>query len=367
MKPLRVGFVVQGEGRGHMTQALALAGFLKDAGHRVERVWVGASPFRTVPSYFVEGMDAPVETFDAPVQVPDRRGIGVSRVATATDVMRRLPSFVRAGRRIHEGTRELDIVVNVLDIVAALARVLHRSRVPHLSVAHNYIFLHPELHPLPGAEWARNSVLGWTRATSTRSRLRLALSFVPRMPVPSERLVVVPPLLREGLDGIQRSDDGFLLAYALNAGYGDLLADWHRGRPDIRVRCYLEGGAEALSTPPPGGFEVRDLDQQAFLHDLGRCRAFVGSAGFESLCEAYYLGKPVLAVPARGQFEQSLNAWDAERHGVARAGSYDDLDRFWDEHRAPNAAAVRAFQAWVEAAPEHHVRAVEWVAAGDSS
>src|SRR5690606_28819933 len=75
---LRVGFVVQGEGRGHMTQALALASFLRDAGHELARVWVGRSPWRSTPSYFLDGIGAPVETFDAPVQVPDRRGLGAS-------------------------------------------------------------------------------------------------------------------------------------------------------------------------------------------------------------------------------------------------------------------------------------------------
>ena len=344
-----------------MTQALALARFLRDAGHRVERVWVGTSPYRSVPSYFRDGIDAPLETFEAPVQVPDRRRVGASRLATAADAVRRAPSFVRAARRLHDATGDLDVVVNFLDIVAALSRVLHRSRVPYLSVAHNYVFLHPELHPLPGAGWVQSSVLGWTRATATRSRIRLALSFVPREPVPAERLVVVPPLLRQGLESTHTRDDGFLLAYALNPGYGNLLADWSRGRPDVRVRCYVEGGAEALSGAPPAGFEVRDLSQDAFLRDLGRCRAFVGSAGFESVCEAFYLGKPVLAVPTEGQYEQRLNAWDAERHGAARAGDYGDLDRFWDELPTPTDTAVRSFRAWVGTAAEHHVRAVEWV------
>lgn len=366
MRSLRVGFVVQGEGRGHMTQALALARFLKDAGHTVERVWVGASPFREVPSYFRDGLDTEIESFDAPVQVPDSERVGASPLGTAADVFRRFPSFLRAARRIHDDSTHLDVVVNFLDIVAALSRVLHGGRVPFLSVAHNYVFLHPDLHPLPGGGWTQSSVLGWTRATSTRSRLRLALSFVPREPVPAERLVVVPPLLREGLDEMEPGDDGFLLAYALNPGYGDMLAEWHRGRPDVRVRCYLEGGAGALSAPPPGGFDVRDLSQTEFLRDLARCRAFVGSAGFESLCEAFYLGKPVLAVPTRGQYEQSLNAWDAQRHGAARAGDYGDLDRFWDELPTPTETAVRAFRAWVRAAPEHHVRAVEWVAGKDA-
>ena len=85
----------------------------------------------------------------------------------------------------------------------------------------------------------------------------------------------------------------------------------------------------------------------------------MGSAGFESLCEAHYLGKPILAVPTQGQFEQTLNAWDAGRCGVARAGSYKDLDDFWRWPDLPDAAAVEKFRAWVASAPGRFVEAVE--------
>jgi hypothetical protein len=87
---LSVAFVVQGEGRGHMTQALALASHLRDAGHRVERVLLGSSPYRSVPEYFTTGIGAPVETFPAPTQVPDRVARGVSVGRTSVDTLRRL-------------------------------------------------------------------------------------------------------------------------------------------------------------------------------------------------------------------------------------------------------------------------------------
>lgn len=359
MTPLRVGFVVQGEGRGHMTQALALARILREAGHEVARVWIGTSPYRSVPSYFEDGIAAPVEPFAAPVQVPDRRGLAASPAATLRDAVRRAPAFARAARRLHQGTADLDLVVNFLDLVAAMSRILFQTSVPAVAVAHNYVFLEPDLHPLPGSSPVQRAVLGWTRATAARTRCRLALSFGPRPGVPSERLEFMPPLLRSGLDAVERRDDGFLLAYALNSGYGDLLARWQRTRPDVPVRCYVDGGRDALRTEPGPGLEVRDLDQERFLTDLGRCHAFVGSAGFEAICEAFHLGKPVLAVPTAGQYEQRLNAWDAVRHGAARAGGYGDLDAFWDRSPYPSKDAVRAFRSWVAEAPSRHLEAVE--------
>ena len=42
-RPLRFLFIVQGEGRGHLTQALSLADMLRRHGHEVVEVLVGKS------------------------------------------------------------------------------------------------------------------------------------------------------------------------------------------------------------------------------------------------------------------------------------------------------------------------------------
>ena len=83
-----------------MTQALALARFLRSAGHEISRVLVGRSPHRSLPAYFARRIEAPVETFDAPILVPDGDGRGASGWATAQDVVRRMPRFVRSIRSI---------------------------------------------------------------------------------------------------------------------------------------------------------------------------------------------------------------------------------------------------------------------------
>jgi uncharacterized protein (TIGR00661 family) len=200
------------------------------------------------------------------------------------------------------------------------------------------------------------------RATSLGSSVRVALAFAPDGVGNEADFVVAPPLLRPGLDRLDVRDGGYLLAYALNSGYGALLADWQRRHPSVEVHCYLDGGGSALPVPPGDGFQAHPLDDESFLRDLAGCRAYVGSAGFESICEAFYLGKPVLAVPTTGHFEQALNGWDAERAGAATVGSYEDLDAFWDAPPVPSGTAVRDFRAWVARAPETIVDVVERVA-----
>jgi uncharacterized protein (TIGR00661 family) len=341
-----------------MTQALALGAFLRGAGHEVVRVLVGRSPHRSIPDYFGSGMHAPVAEFDAPAQVPgeDRQALSVGR--TVVDAVRRSPRFLRATVQIAEATAEADVVVNLLDLMGGLSRRMFPVEAPSLAIAHNYLFLHPELSNAPGPEGMRRLVMAYTRATAAGSERKLALSFTELPDRPEIGLEVVPPLLRPGLEALDVHDGDYLLAYALNPGYGSELAGWQR-RSGAEVHCYVEGGAEALDGDHGHGFHVHDLDAEGFLARLAGCRAFAGSAGFESLCEAHWLGKPVLAVPTDGQFEQTLNAWDAERAGVARTGTYADLDELWDDPPTPSTTAVHAFRRWVARAPEVFVDAVE--------
>lgn len=357
MRALNVAFVVQGEGRGHMTQAIALAAMLRDAGHIVTKAMIGRSVHRLTPTYFAESIDAPVIEFEAPVQVPDRNRQGISNTRTLFDAVKRSPRFLRSMATISKETESADVVVTFLDLMAGLSRVLFPSKTPALSVAHNYLFLHPDLRGAPGPRRHRSVVLAYAKATTTGMDQKIALSFSPLESIPERGMVVAPPLLRPGLDNLETHNSGYLLAYALNPGNSKALLDWQR-RSRAEVHCFVEGGSSAV----PGsahGFYAHELDDGAFLKHLAGCRAYVGSAGFEGLCEAHYLGKAALAVPTKGHFEQTLNAWDAERCGVAQAGSYADLDEFWAHPPRPNSEQVLAFKRWVARAPEILVEEVE--------
>ena len=49
-------FIVQGEGRGHLTQAIAMYHLLKRSGSEVVEVLVGKSRCAELPAFFLERM-----------------------------------------------------------------------------------------------------------------------------------------------------------------------------------------------------------------------------------------------------------------------------------------------------------------------
>ena len=60
------------------------------------------------------------------------------------------------------------------------------------------------------------------------------------------------------------------------------------------------------------------------------CLGYVSTAGFESICEAMYLGKPVMMVPVENQYEQACNALDAVKAGAGITNNKFIFDSFLD-------------------------------------
>ena len=62
---MRFLFIVQGDGRGHITEALSLQQILLRHGHEVVEMLAGVSEKRTIPEYFAKQAGIPVKTFKA--------------------------------------------------------------------------------------------------------------------------------------------------------------------------------------------------------------------------------------------------------------------------------------------------------------
>ncbi len=92
---MKVIFVIQGEGRGHLTQALALKQMLLHEGHEVVKVLVGKSKNRVIPEFFQDKIGNPIEVFDSPNFLPskDNRKFNLLRSLTYNTLLASQLSF----------------------------------------------------------------------------------------------------------------------------------------------------------------------------------------------------------------------------------------------------------------------------------
>lgn len=320
-------FVVQGEGRGHLTQALSLKDILRSNGHEVVDVLVGKSPNREIPSFFKEKIGVDITTFSSPNFCPskDNRRFSLLRSVgyNACLAPQYLSSLLLIRRHIVES--EADVVVNFYEILCGLACGMLSVGKPVISIAHQYLFLHPSFS-MPGVEKTAEAMLRlFTRITALGSTAKMALSIRNLPDDPSHRIKVVPPLLRpEALNAVRHHGE-YIMGYILNAGfYQDVMA-WHNEHPNTVLHFFWDKKDAPAEWRVDSTLTFHTIDDKKFLQYMAGCKAFATTAGFESVCEALYMGKPAMMIPAH--IEQLCNALDAEREMVGFKSDTFDISR----------------------------------------
>ena len=370
MKPRTFLFVVQGEGRGHMTQAMALFDLLSSQGHEIACVAVGSTSICEVPEFFRKKFSCPLVAVKSPRFSKDAKGRSIRMGATVLDALANLPKYVRSIRvlkRLVEFHKP-DVILNFYDPLVGLYALTTRKRPKIVSVAHQYIYLHPAFQFPEGKPAERLSIRQYTKLTAARSDLRLAISLYDLPPITDPVLTIVPPILRKvALQHPVTQGDHFLV-YLVNPGYMQDVIEWHSRHPEISIHAFTDA---PVVRDEHGGLWHWDatlvfhsLSESDFLDHLSSCKAMASTAGFESVAEAMYLGKPVLMVPVEGHYEQYCNARDAHRSG---AGVYSDqfsltkLLQYLPFHRADNSA----YRAWVDKGNERILEALGSLFPGD--
>ncbi len=364
---LRVAFVVQGEGRGHLSQALALREMLEAAGHRVVGVLAGTSERRPLPPYFAEGMGMEPVPFPSPTTVPGPEGTDVSILRTVGHTLRRLPAYRNAIPGIRRALAPMapDLVVNFYDALGGLAVAPLVSRgVPVVAVGHQYLLGHPGAPHPPTRPLQLLTFRTLNRLSAPRAVQRLALSFRRLSEEEGSRTRVVPPLLRRRVLEATPESGEHLLIYILNHGYGEEVARWHADHPDVVIHGFWDRPGAPLEERIRTNLTFHRLSDTRFLELMRSCRGFVGTAGFESVAEALWLGKPVMVVPTGNQVEQAWNAREAVVAGAGIAAERFDLTPFL-QYLPGHRDVSRGYRKWVRTGHRRVVALLEEAVAAE--
>jgi uncharacterized protein (TIGR00661 family) len=361
---MKIMFTVQGEGRGHMTQAIAMSEMLHRRGHQVVAVLAGSNQSRSLPEFFERAFDVPVRQIASP-GFSLKRGRSISLAGSAASLLRNVPRFRRSLSAIDETLEAArpDLIVNFLEPLTGVYNLLRPHRVPVLVVGHQFMLDHPRFTRQRRFSLERWAMRQYLRLTGARSA-KLALSFYSAADLPRQRLFVSPPILRRQLFDLHPdSIGGFLLVYLLNHGYAGEIIRWHQEHSDIPIHCFYDRPGAPEEEQPSPNLTFHRLHGEKFLRLMATCRGVACSAGVESVSEAAYLGKPLLMIPVESHFEQFLNACDAEESGLGMRDAHFRLSRLLGP---ANEAALARFRSWVGQAEMIAMRTVEATAAARS-
>jgi uncharacterized protein (TIGR00661 family) len=321
---MRILYGVVGEGMGHATRSSVILRHLS-AQHEIEIVVSGrAHAFlrRTFPELKVH------EIAGLNISYSDNQ---VHRGRTAWDLIKKLPAFAEnfeTFTRLAEGFRP-ELVISDFETFAYLFAKKHD--LPVLSIDNmqiiNRCLLDIEIPADEEASFQMAKAIVKAKLPHCDHYL-ITTFFFP--PVRKARSSLFPPILRDAVLDAQppESTGEHVLVYQTSDTFRELVPTLQR----LPGRFYVYGFKRDEDL---GNVILKDFSEDGFVRDLASARAVLAGGGFSLMGEAVYLGKPMLSVPVKGQFEQTLNALYLQKLGY---GEY---------HRELTAQAIPAFLARV--------------------
>jgi uncharacterized protein (TIGR00661 family) len=282
----------------------------------------------------------------------------INMPATLAGIVRQLPAYWRSLRTVRAAVREsqADVIINFFEPVTGIYALTSRNRPPVVAVAHQFMLEHPSYVRVSENRLSRFVMMWYIRLVGAAST-KVALSLYEAPDLPQENLVVSPPILRRQLFDLRPNPNGnFVLAYLLNHGYAEQIIAWHKKNPQTVLHCFYD----KPDAPPENRYDdtltFHRLDGDKFLRMMAECKSVACTAGFESLAEAAWLGKPLFLVPVENHIEQQINAVDAVRAGLGVADTSFNLDRLTE---LPDRLENSEYRAWLNRADSLLLRTLE--------
>ncbi len=335
----KIVYGVSGEGSGHSSRAREMLKHLEQLGHTIKVVSYDRGYNNLKADFDV------FETEGLHIASSDNR---VSKVKTFTDNLQRLSQGhkkLQALRKKIFKQFQPDCVIT--DFEPMSAYLANHYGLPLITIDNQHRIRYMT-YPCPARlQPERKMTINIIRAMVPRPDVSLVTTFYYGK-AKNERTLFFPPILREEILSLQPSIKGHVLVY-LTSGYDSFLKKLKSfNREKFLVYGYDRSGRD-------GSIVYKPFSKDGFLEDLASSKAVMATAGFTLMTESFHLGKPFLALPMHGQFEQELNAfWMAKldyginlrRIRLEAIGNFlyrlPDFREKLDEYRAEDNTAIKA-------------------------
>ena len=286
-KRMKILYSVQATGNGHISRAMEILPYLERYG-KVD--------------IFLSGANHSLE-LDAPVKY---RSKGICLFYNNSGSLN-YPEIIRkfAPLRVWREVRDLpvekyDLVLNDFESITSMACAL--KKIPSVNFGHQASFVSPKAPRPDKREWMGE----WILRNYVRATQYIGLHFKQYDDF------ILPPVIKKEILRAEPVDRGHITVYL--SSYNDAtLAGVFHALKDFRFHVFSK---EVKQPVQKGNILFIPVSKAAFNKSLIGSKAIITGAGFETPAEALYLGKKLLVIPIRGQYEQYCNAAALEKMGV---------------------------------------------------
>ena len=290
---MKILYAIQGTGNGHISRAREIVPLLQQygeldllvSGTEAEVSLSQPLKYRYHGFSFVFGSNGGVDNW-------------------ATFKLMNLPRLIKDIRGLP--LKQYDLIINDFEPVSAWACKLHK--VPSVSLSHQCSFLSPKTPRFAKRSWKESLFKYYSPTTH-----KVGFHF--------ERYddFIHTPVIRSEIRALKTSSAGHYTVYL--PAYDDKLLTTVLNKTQVRWHIFSKRQKVAHEK---NNVKIFPVNNEAFNESLATCEGLLTGGGFEGPAEALFLGKKVMMIPMKGQYEQQCNALSASKLGVPVIDGIDD-------------------------------------------
>ncbi|NND71866.1 MAG: glycosyl transferase [Rhodothermales bacterium] len=311
----KIIYALSGQGRGHSSRVMAISDELRLRGHDVFFCCGGTAR---------EVLESRSETV---IPVPPLRQV------VEKNELKMIRTLWRNGRRIFglnsiveqlvDSFRGINADLVITDFEAFSPRAAGKLGIPVLSFNHQEVVTKTKYKIPEGCKMQALSTSIAINLVAPANAVHTLLTsfYFPKVKDPAST-TLVGPIIRPEVMNLQPTIEDHILVYFNQPGSSEHVLDEF---VQTGLKYVIYNFPEELAHYSSENIVFKKPSIDGFLRDMGSCRAIICTAGFTLMSEALYLGKPILVMPNRGIFEQTLNAHFLVESGYGEAVIEGDL------------------------------------------
>lgn len=283
---MRILYAIQGTGNGHISRARAIVPLLQQYGN-LDLLISGTQADVSL----IENVKYELHGFSF---IFGKKG-GVNHYETWRSM--NLPRFIGDMNRLPLG--DYNLIINDFEPVTAWA--CKRKGLESVGLSHQASFQSRKVPKPKSIDWAQ-----------------LVLKYY----APASHYVgfhfekyddfINTPVIRSEIRNLQVTDDGHYTVY-LPAIDDKFLIPILHALPDVQWQVFSK---HAICSYTSRNVQVNLINNEKYNASLASCRGLLTGGGFEGPAEALFLGKKLLVVPMKFQYEQQCNAFALKKFGI---------------------------------------------------
>lgn len=292
---MKIFYAVQATGNGHISRAMEILPYLQRYGD---------------VDIFLSGSNSSLQ-LDAPIKYRSKGLCIFYNQIGSVSYLKTIKQFTPI--RLLKEARDLpvekyDLVLNDFESITSLACAF--KKIPSVNFGHQASF-QSEKTPRP----EKKDVMGeWILKNYGRATQYIGLHFT------SYDDFILPPVIKKEIILAEPLDKGHITVYL--PSYSDMeLAKYFSALKDFHFQIFSK---EVKQPTQSGNLLFIPVDKDAFNKSMINSKGIIAGAGFEAPAEALYLGKKLMVIPIRLQYEQLCNAAALEKLGVTSISKIDN-------------------------------------------